>query len=87
MKKKIKTIWQGKVAMPDRLVEHCINQHEDLVFIRSSTEEMTIPNKEIRRKVTGISKEVFKDKFGKKPDYRLYYFQWKMDEPKQDSLF
>lgn len=87
MKIKVKTIWQGKVALRKRkYVEKAINENLPLE-IQHKGWTMTIDPRDIPQKIVGQSEQPVYDKFGKEPPDYLVYFNWKPDIRPQDSLF
>ena len=83
IKKKIKTIFVGKVGVHEKYIKRALEKKEDL-FLEHGEETMTIPYAEIK-KLGKVGKETFLDKFNRE-FYKLWYFEWK-PQTKQDELF
>lgn len=75
----VKTIWQGKVGVPDFFVEDCINRGEVLKIV-SEHGFMTLKSWEIKNAIVARSEQRFTDKYKKHPPYYLVYFLWKPQE-------
>ena len=83
IKIKIKSVWQGKIGIRDKYVNQALRKKEGLE-ITCQGEFMIIPTEKIEEKITGKSKEHFKDKFSEEWHY-LIYFNWKPNN-KQGKL-
>jgi len=74
---KVKTVWQGKVAVRDRYVAECREKEQDLVIDHNGG-SMRIPWHKIDKKTDGVSREIHRDRYGKTTGgHRLVYFLWK----------
>lgn len=83
---KVKTTWQGKVAIRDRYFYEAKTKKEDLL-IRVGRDIMKIPLTELEDKVVARSEEPVEDKFSNPPEFHyLIYFDWKPTET-QEKLF
>ena len=76
MKRVVKTIYDGMVAIPDYEVEALLNRGRTLEIVVPQEGIMTIPSYEIKDKVVLRSTQAFKHKYDV-GDYHLYYFKWK----------
>ena len=74
-----KTLWIGRIGIPEKYVEKALSKKESLV-LSHGMESMEIPYKEIRSKLICYSDSYFKDKFGRGA-YRLAYFMWAPPAP------
>ncbi|GAF67547.1 unnamed protein product [marine sediment metagenome] len=75
IKKNVKSIFVGKVGIPQKYVENAIERKEDLCLVHQA-ETMIIPWEQLEKKGT-VGDEVFLDKFNDGKYYRLIYFKWK----------
>jgi hypothetical protein len=75
-----KTIWKGQVAIRDKFVNKLREEGTDTdeLVIRHEKEYMTIPKFMLDQKIRMVSKDYFKDKFGR-PSHKLVYFLWEPD--------
>jgi hypothetical protein len=80
--KRVKTIWQGKVAIADK---HLALAKQGGIQIVHGDKSMTIPAKEVEKRVVARSEESFQDKWSRET-YHLYYFNWVADKEKQMKL-
>lgn len=76
MKRVVKTIHKGMVAIPDFEVDALISQGGNLEIVVPQEGIMTIPSYEIKDKIALRSPQAFRDRFGA-GSYHLYYFLWK----------
>ena len=73
VKVKIKTIWNGMVAVKSQAIEGVRATNDDML-IDCSGQQMLIKKHELMDKVV-MHSENYKDKYGGK-DYSLYYFKF-----------
>ena len=70
-----KTIWQGKVGIPEKYYRDALKKREDFkIFFRNGI--MKIPYPELMERKCGRSEDPLRDKFGR-GKYYLVYFMWK----------
>ena len=75
IKVKVRTIWQGKVAVRDKYVDMAKALGQGMsITCRGGT--MTIPSEELEARITGYSEKAFVDRFSDEK-HRLAYFLWK----------
>ena len=79
---KIKTIWQGKVAIRDKQLDEAWGQR--LLFVHGN-EKMIINPGEIKKKIVGKSKIPFRDRYSREQHY-LVYFKWQPMPDNQQKL-
>lgn len=84
MRKRVKTLWQGKIGMPDIQLKKIFDSGEDLI-IEHGGKIMTIKNGEMKEKVVARSPETFQDRYSK-VFYKLVYYSWKPDPEIQKTL-
>lgn len=85
IKIKVKTVWQGQVAIRDRYIEQAKNEERDiLISLRKG--RMLIPFNEIDSLILHRSKQPFYDKY-KNEYHHLYYFKYKEENEQQAQLF
>ena len=80
---RVKSIWKGQVGIRDKYVNQALRENKGLEIICQG-EFMIIPATEVKEKITGKSKEHFKDKFSEEWHY-LIYFSWEAND-KQTKL-
>lgn len=73
---KVKTVWNGRVAVRGRYIRQCLQEESDLTIWHNG-DAMVIPFNELFTKRTGMSAEKFGDDFGKFDPDHLHYFKWK----------
>lgn len=78
IKVKVKTIWQGKVAVRDKYIDEAKATGQGLIIAHKGA-SMVIPNDEIGNLITGYSERFFADRFSDKK-HQLVYFNWKPTE-------
>ena len=72
---KIKTLFQGKVAINEKYFLEADKNEDSLIFEHNGS-IMEISYEDIAMDIVGVSKDRFKDNFGK-GSYRLLYYKWK----------
>lgn len=80
---KVKTIWQGKVALREKYVHQALDTGQGL-RIKQGDAFMDIQNDKIKESIAARSEESFYDKFSKERHF-LVYFNWK--PIKEQTLF
>ena len=85
IKVRVRTIWLGKVGIPDKYVNQARDTFEDLYFYKGN-EYMIIPFNAIDSSIVGKTETPFRDKFRKDKLYYLIYFNWS-PSTKQQVLF
>ena len=80
---RVRSIWNGKIGIRDKYVNQALREKQGLE-ITCQGEFMIIPVEEVEGKITGKSKEHFKDKFSEEWHYLIYY-NWKAND-KQGKL-
>lgn len=85
IKKRVKTVWQGKVGVREKYINQAKAEKKDLLIAHDG-KEMMITFDEIDDRIIAKSDEKFQDYFSRRPAEYLYYFQWKPDPPLQPSL-
>ncbi len=83
IKKKIKTVWNGKIGLHVKYYQRAKEKKEDILLVKGN-EQMLIPYQEIDKKVVGKS-QYFKNKFNN-DFYYLVYFDWKPEIIQQTLL-
>ena len=78
---KVKTIWHGKVAIPEKYAFQAEDSKQDLM-ISKGDDVMIIKHEKMRKSIKGRSENSFKDKFGDE-EYYLVYFEWRPDTIQQ----
>jgi hypothetical protein len=78
---KVRTIWHGKVGIPQKYVYQAEEQKQDLM-ISKGEDVMILKFDKIEKLIKGRSDNSFKDKFGGE-DYYLVYFDWRPDTIQQ----
>lgn len=74
-----RTLWNGAVGIPDYVIKDAVNQGENIrIFVRREG-YMTINSRDLESAMIGQSEGLFRDKFGKRPPYRLKYYKWLPD--------
>lgn len=81
---KIKSLWHGQIGVHQKFIKEAVKSKRDLVFVHKD-EKMLILAEDIRGAIKGISQETFRDKY-KNELYKLVYFDWKPNQPKQQKL-
>ena len=81
---KVKTLFQGKVAVRDRYINEAIKKEESLE-ITCQSGVMEIPHDQIKSKIVGKSDSPFKDRYSKEFHF-LIYFKWH-PKVRQKQLF
>ena len=69
-----RTLFNGKVALPDKLINKVKASGKSLVIKRSDG-VMVIPNRYIDEKVVATSRDAIEDRYGG-ASYYLNYFVW-----------
>lgn len=77
MRRKVKTLFQGRIGMPDIQLKKIFESGEDLI-IEHADKVMTIKNEDMRGRIVARSPEIFQDRFSKEK-YKLCYYDWKPD--------
>jgi len=72
---RVKTIWQGKVAVRDRYVKEAVEKKQGLL-ITHGQDKMAIPFTELKRSIAGKSDRRFEDEIGRDKPHYLIYFNW-----------
>jgi len=85
MKVKVKSMWNGKVALRDKYIDELHNTQDELV-IEMNDKKMTIPFEKLDASIKGKSEQPFYDRFSRESHF-LIYFDWKPDPELQGSLF
>lgn len=86
-KVELKSVWQGKAAIPEKYIREAVESGEDIVIhCRKEGATMTIPAEHAEKRVIFFSKNTFQDKFGEGL-YRLAYYNWKPDADNKLKLF
>jgi hypothetical protein len=78
---RVRTIWNGKVAIPEKYAFQAEDSKQDLM-ISKGEDVMILKFDMIKKLIKGRSENSFKDKFGGE-DYYLVYFDWKPDTIQQ----
>jgi hypothetical protein len=74
-----KTLWNGKVGVPDFVIKDCINKGEVLTIAVQDEGFMTIPAYELGDRIVGQSDRKFSDKYHRNYSYYLKYIKWQPD--------
>lgn len=85
IKCRVKTIWQGKVAIRDKYVVDALHYKEGIT-ITVQDRIMTLNAEDVEKMIVAKSEKPFFDRFSYTSHY-LYYFNWKPDPILQPSLF
>ena len=80
----VKTVWQGMVAVRDRIVNEARQSKQGLIIVHGQ-DKMIIPHIELKKRIARVSEGRFKDHYGRSDPNRLIYYPWKPDI-KQESL-
>jgi len=80
---KAKSLWMGRIAIPDKYVKDALSKQEDLE-IHYRGQRMTIPADKIQQEIKARSERAFLDRFSNET-YYLYYFNFKPDKEVQQS--
>lgn len=73
---KVKSVWQGKVALRDKYIDKAILTNSD-IMVECGAEYMKIPYKKIKKLEVKTKAPVYvKDKFEGRI-HKLIYFDWK----------
>ena len=72
---KVKTVWQGKVALREKYVHQALETGKG-IRISVGDAYMHIPGDEVKKRIVAKSEESFYDKFSKERHF-LIYFDWK----------
>lgn len=75
-----KTLWNGKVGVPDYIIQDCINRGEPLKIVIANEGIMTMRSWELGDRIVGQSDRKFIDKFRRNFSYYLKYFKWQPEE-------
>lgn len=75
IKVKVKTIWEGKVAVRDKYIDEARATGQGLIITHKQG-FMVIPNEEINSRIDSYSEQFFADHFSDKK-HQLVYFLWK----------
>jgi hypothetical protein len=75
-----KTLWNGKVGVPDFIIQDCINRGEKLTIAVQGEGFMTIPTYELGDRIVGQSDRKFSDKYKRDFTYYLKYIKWQPQE-------
>lgn len=73
---KVKSLWKGQVGIPDRYIDEALDTGQG-VLIEYKDEYMEITGDKLAESIRGKSDRKFQDRYGKNPDYYLYYIIWK----------
>lgn len=85
VKKKIKSLWVGKVGLHEKYINEAFGLGVPLVIVYDRAEQkMTIPPSDLLK--GSVSAETYTDRFGQNP-YKLIYFPWHPDKDGQAKLF
>ena len=74
-----KTLWNGKVGVPDFIIQDCINRGEKLTIAVPNEGFMTMSTYELGDRIVGQSDRKFVDKYRRNFAYYLKYFKWEPD--------
>lgn len=78
VKIKVKSTWQGKIAIRSKYLLEAEKNGEGII-IEHNGQQMVIPANEIRSRVAGVSEKPVGDRFGSKEKHYLIYFEFKPD--------
>ncbi len=79
---KIKTIFQGKVAVRDRYINEAIKKKESLEITHRSG-VMVIPCEDLQKKIVGKSDKPFQDRYSRELHFLIYYLWRPQNQQKQ----
>ena len=72
---KVKTLWQGKIAIRDKYVEKAKETNQD-ISVEFLGKKMTIPVNEINNLIVGRSAP--QTDYFSNASHKLIYFKWKL---------
>ena len=75
---KVKTCWQGKIALRERYIQDAVKSGEGITILHDGS-SMVIPHNEILNRIVCRREYPVKDKFSKAPEY-LFYCDWQTTE-------
>jgi len=70
---KVRTLWQGMVAVRDKYITYCFNAKRDLI-IKHKRDTMIIPHQDLYSRAEKFHVRVF-DVY-KSQSHNLYYYKW-----------
>lgn len=71
---KVKTLFQGQIAIRDKYIKKAERTGEDILIFHDN-QVMEIQNKDIRPKALARSRFQVRDKYSKESHY-LFYYKW-----------